>query len=102
MPDDIIRTVTDFLDKIKIEDEVTIKFTKKDGTIRIMKCTLDFDKIPKRNHPKGVDLSRILKMMHQYGILHLYDLEKNDWRSVPFNEVEWLETPERRRFYRMK
>jgi len=102
MPNDIIRTVTDFLDKIKEEDEITVKFTKKDGTIRLMKCTLNFDKIPVSNRPKGVNLSKILKLMHQHGILHVYDLEKHDWRSVPFDKVEWVEDPQKRRFYRVK
>lgn len=102
MPEDLIRTVTQFLDRVKEEDEVTVKFTKKDGTIRLMKCTLNFDKIPKRDHPKGVNLSKILKLMNQHGIIHVYDLEKYAWRSVPFGEVEWVETPKRRRFYRVK
>ena len=34
---------------------VELTFTKKDGTERIMKCTLAEQKIPSENAPKGVE-----------------------------------------------
>jgi len=98
MPEDIIDNVIDFLNRIRTEDEVTIKFTKKDGTTRIMKCTLNFGKIPREDHPKEVNLPKILKLLKASKILHVYDLEKHAWRSVPFEAAEWIETPDRRRF----
>ena len=36
-------------------------------------------------------MPKILKLMQQSGIIHVYDLEKKDWRSVPFRQVDWLE-----------
>ena len=90
--DNIITTAIDFLNTVRENPYVKIKFQKKDGTNRIMKCTLNFDKIPANKKPLSVNLPKILRLLQQSKIIHVYDLEKNDWRSVPFNEVEWLET----------
>jgi len=90
---DIISSAIEFWQKLYEDGGGKIKFTKKDGTIRFMKCTLDFTKIPKNKHPKTVNIPRILKLMQNSGIMHVYDLEKKDWRSVPFNTVDWIETP---------
>jgi hypothetical protein len=93
-----ITSAIDFLKRIRAEDFVTIKFIKQDGTERIMKCTLNFDKIPHDHRPKKVDLSQILKLIHQNSILHVFDLEKIAWRSVPFDKVQWLQTPSKAMF----
>lgn len=98
MPDSTVQTAIDFLKKIKAEDFVTIRFRKKDGTMRVMKCTLKFDKIPDDNKPKSVDLPQILKLLDN-NVLHVYDVEKKAWRSVPFNRVQWVENPAKIRFY---
>ena len=94
MPEeDVITRAVDFLSKISQEEEVNIKFTKRDGTTRLMRCTLKFDKIPKNKRPKNVQISKILKLIKDSMVVHVFDLEKHDWRSVPFNRVEWLKTP---------
>jgi hypothetical protein len=88
---EVIRSAVEFWEKLYQVGEAKVKFVKKDGTIRIMRCTLDFKKIPKTQHPKSVNMPKILKLMQQSGIIHVYDLEKKDWRSVPFKQVDWLE-----------
>ena len=88
---DVIRSAIEFWEKLYSVEEATVKFTKKDKTIRIMRCTLDFKKIPKEKHPKKINMSKILKLMQTSGIIHVYDMEKKDWRSVPFKEVDWME-----------
>jgi hypothetical protein len=93
---DIIQSAMDFWNKIYNEGDATIKFLKKDGSIRIMKCTLDFEKIPANKYPKKVDMAKILKRMQQNGIINVFDLEKNDWRSVPFKQIDWVETEKQR------
>jgi len=87
----VIQNAIQFWHKVNTEDQVRIKFTKKDGTTRFMVCTLNFKKIPAIDHPKNVNMPKILKLMQNSGILHVYDLEKKGWRSVPFNSVEYLE-----------
>jgi hypothetical protein len=91
MAEGIIKTALDFWQKIYDEKEATIKFVKKDGTIRIMRFTLDFTKIPKKDHPKKVDLVKIMKQMNDNGIIRVYDLDKEGWRSVPFETADWVE-----------
>jgi len=93
-----IGSAIDFLKRIRSEDFVTLKFIKQDGTERIMKATLNFDKIPTEHRPKKVDLAQILKLIDQNGILHVFDMNKIAWRSVPFNRVQWLQTPSNVRF----
>lgn len=91
----IIQNAIQFWHKVNSEDEVKIKFTKKDGTTRFMRCTLNFQRIPAIDHPKKVDIPKILKLMQNSGILHVYDLEKRGWRSVPFNNVEYIQVDDR-------
>jgi len=96
----IIDNAISFLEKLR--DPKTkfaiIKFIKKDGSIRLMKCTLDFDKIPKDHLPKNVNLPQILKLLQKNKIVRVYDLEKMGWRSVPFDKVEWIETNDKVRY----
>lgn len=88
---DILRSAIEFWQKLYDAETARVKFVKKDGTIRIMKCTLDFKKIPESKHPKTVNMPKIMKRMQDSGIINVFDLEKKDWRSVPFREVDWLE-----------
>lgn len=88
----VLTSAIEFWHKINTEKEVVVKFTKKDGSIRIMRCTLDFTKVPKEDRPKKVDIPKILKLLQDNGIMHVYDLDKKGWRSVPFQRVEYLQT----------
>ena len=88
----LITSAMEFWHRVNIEKEVTIKFIKKDGTLRIMRCTLDFTKVPKEDRPKKVDINKILNLMQESGIIHVYDLDKKGWRSVPFARVDYLRT----------
>jgi hypothetical protein len=88
---DILRSAVEFWQKLYSAREAKVKFVKKDGTIRIMRCTLNFEMIPKSKYPKSVNVPQILKLIQNSGIMHVYDLDKKDWRSVPFKTVDWLE-----------
>jgi len=93
---DVIVSAIQFWKKVYEEKEVIIRFTKQDKSNRIMKCTLDFTKIPKKDHPKSVNIQQILKLIQKNKIMHVYDLNKKAWRSVPFDRVEWMDTRDRR------
>lgn len=93
---DVIVSAVQFWKKVYDEKEVIIRFTKKDKTNRIMRCTLDFEKIPKKDHPKSVNIHKILSLIQKNKIMHVYDLNKKAWRSVPFDRVEWMDTKSRR------
>jgi len=94
MSDDLdeITSAIDFLQKIISEDIVQIKFVKKDNSVRIMRCTLNFNRIPKEHKPKNVSLKDILTQIKKNKILRVYDIEKMGWRSVPFEQTIWVKT----------
>jgi hypothetical protein len=81
--------------KIYDEKVVVVKFIKKNGLERTMKCTLDFNKIPVPDRPKEVNIEKILKLLQKNQILHVYDLDIKGWRSIPFNTVEYLQSKEK-------
>jgi hypothetical protein len=61
---------------------VELKFTKKDGTERIMKCTLSEQKIPSENTPKGVERTKSDEAVA------VFDLENNGWRSFRWDSLK--------------
>ena len=99
---DQISDAIQFLEKVTSEPEVTIKFIKRtDGSQRIMRMTLDFDQIPKNKKPSSVSLKKILSLIKNNRILHVFDLDKNDWRSIPLDNIEWM-TDSNNTIYRIK
>jgi IMP cyclohydrolase len=64
------------------EQEVEVTFVKKDGTERVMLCTLDENSIPKEKAPKGVERSAPTESMA------VFDVEKQEWRSFRFDSIK--------------
>jgi uncharacterized pyridoxamine 5'-phosphate oxidase family protein len=87
----IIKNAIEFFQKIKENKEVNLEFTKKDGSKRLMRCTLNFENIPKEKRPKDVNMVQILSLINKNKIIHVFDLDKQEWRSVPYDKVKWLE-----------
>lgn len=54
--------------------EATVVFTKKDGSERTMRCTLNPATIPLEMHPKG-------KNEQNPNVVAVWDLENDGWRS---------------------
>ena len=79
-----ITSAIDFLRIIQMEKEVYVKFVKKDNTIRLMKCTLDFTKIPQDKRPKSVDLRKILTKIEKSKMLFIRD---NSVWTLPFIQI---------------
>lgn len=94
----VIKSALDLIIKIREEEEVTIQFIKQDNTVRTMKCTLNFDKIPVKQRPKNFDLTKMLKLIQKSGVIHVYDLVKQDWRSIPFKTSQFLVTADGTRY----
>ena len=97
----VIVSALKFWQKIFEEKDVIIKFIKKDNTERVMRVTLDFSKIPEKDKPKTVNIQQILKLIQKNKIMHVYDLEKKGWRSVPFESVQYMDT-KTQRYYTKK
>ena len=66
-------------------EEVTITFTKKDGTEREMLCTLKIDNIPSEKAPKNSGKAQSDES------IAVFDLDKQDWRSFRWDSVKKIE-----------
>lgn len=61
---------------------VEVKFSKKDGTDRVMRCTLQESSIPESAKPKGTN-----RAVSEDSI-RVFDTEKNEWRSFRWDSVK--------------
>jgi hypothetical protein len=82
-------TKDELVEKLLVE-EVTITFTKADGTDRTMLCTKQFSKIPQEFHPKT---DKVVKLDEngnaiETDLISVWDLEKQGWRSFNFSKVK--------------
>lgn len=69
---------------------VQLTFTKKDGTERIMKCTLAEQKIPAKDMPKGTERAKSDEAVA------VFDLENNGWRSFRWDSLTNIEFKQER------
>lgn len=61
---------------------VNVKFTKRDGTEREMKCTVNETYIPKELHPKGTG-RKVTEDVQK-----VFDIEAQAWRSFRFDSIK--------------
>lgn len=89
----MIYTSEDFKQNLKGmlhgNDEVTVKFTKKDGSERTMLCTLNeqkipFDKLPKAKEPT----EETTTVASSVDAVRVFDVEKQEWRSFRFDSIK--------------
>jgi hypothetical protein len=67
---------------------VTVTFTKTDGTERVMKCTLEADKLP----PVVVkEDAKPRKVSDSTKALRVFDIEKQEWRSFTIKNIKRIE-----------
>lgn len=67
------------------ESDVQIEFVKKDGTNRIMQCTLQETKIPSEKIPKTDEKT------YKTDTLTVFDVEKQDWRSFRWDSIRKID-----------
>lgn len=79
---DIIR---DWLSEELRSGKFKITFSKKDGSIRVMYCTLMRDIVPQHEGTGTVRRAN-------FDTLRVYDLEKADWRSFRIDTIIDIET----------
>ena len=82
-------TKEELVEKLLVE-EVSVTFTKADGTDRTMLCTKQFSKIPQQFHPKT---DKVVKLdengnVIETDLISVWDLEKQGWRSFNFSKVK--------------
>ncbi len=71
-----METIEDFREKLRTS-AIAIKFTKKDGSIREMLCTLMDGVIPKVDNPRPPSDTYVT----------VWDLELEAWRTVIFDTL---------------
>ena len=89
--------LTEWLNGVLKNNPVTITFTKKDGTERVMKCSLDPKLLPKVE-PKAITEDKKPRKESTTS-MRVFDLEKNEWRSFTIKSIKHIsatlgETPE--------
>lgn len=76
----------DELLKLLREQDITILFTKKDGTERKIICTLASDIIPEEDIPKGTG-----SKVENEDLISVYDIENQGWRSFYISSIISIE-----------
>jgi hypothetical protein len=75
----------DWLISLLRSEIVELTFIKKDGSERIMTCTLAEQKIPAENAPKGTERAKSDEAVA------VFDLENNGWRSFRWDSLTNIE-----------
>jgi hypothetical protein len=65
--------------------EATVKFTKVDGSSRVMHCTIAPYLIPEDQQPKGELLTEVPINL---SVLRVFDLDLQEWRSFRVDHVK--------------
>jgi hypothetical protein len=66
------------------EGKVTVTFTKVNGDVRVMDCTLNMELVPPSGWPQGkIELSEDTSNR----TIRVYDLKAQGWRSFVFDNV---------------
>jgi hypothetical protein len=65
---------------------VTITFTKKDGTERVMECTTNIDLVPQEPIVESTEIKKEKKANDE--VMPVYDLEAKGWRSFRWDSVK--------------
>jgi len=74
----------EYINGLLNESEITVKFTKKSGEERVMRCTKVFDKIPEDMRPKE-DSKR--KVSEESDAIAVFDLDISQWRSFNVGNI---------------
>lgn len=90
LADNVIRNIKEFYNFIRSNETVKLLFKKKDGSNRFMNATLDFNKIPASKKPSKINEKKIVENLKK-GIVHVYDVDEEGWRSVNFQTTYWIE-----------
>jgi hypothetical protein len=67
--------------------DLCVTFTKKDGTERVMRCTLVEGRIPAEQTPKNTNATS----SSSGSAVRVFDTEKNEWRSFRWDSVTKVE-----------
>ena len=86
-PDAIMKEpeFAEWLREYLFENTITVTFTKKDGTERVMKCTKQNDVIPADKQPTGNGKAPT------GDAVAVFDLDKQEWRAFNTSNIKRIE-----------
>lgn len=86
--DEIEPTLHQWLKSMLTVTEATVTFTKVDGSERVMRCTLEANKLP----PVVVkEDAKPRKETTSTKALRVFDVEKQEWRSFTIKNIKRIE-----------
>jgi hypothetical protein len=65
---------------------VTVTFTKKDGTERVMNCTTNPELVPKVEVKESIEIKKERKINED--VMPVFDLESNAWKSFRWDSIK--------------
>ena len=74
---------------LREEDEVLVTFKKKDGTDRLMKCSLKSGVVPPATKADPASQTKVRTVSDEVCVV--YDVEKEGWRSFRWDSVQLVE-----------
>ena len=85
--------IRDWVRSLLQQQPVTVTFVKADGSVRDMRCTLNYDHIPSDKHPGQPSVDGIVKESRQrkepdVHSLRVFDVDKQEWRSFRFERLQ--------------
>lgn len=92
--DETNRTIMrDWVKSLLNKQEITVSFTKADGTDRDMRCTLNWELIPAQQTAAGpvdgiVKESKAPRKEADPAVIKVYDLEAQAWRSFRMDRLK--------------
>jgi hypothetical protein len=81
--------IRDWVRNLLHSTEAVVTFVKSDGTVRDMRCTLNWNSIPADHQPKQLDLTETKqRKAPSEESLRVFDLDINEWRSFRFDRLQ--------------
>jgi hypothetical protein len=81
----------DYLKILLAEDILLVTFTKKNGDLREMYCTLQDEFVPEHKKYFSDKITRREATSEGREVLAVFDMEKSDWRSFRMDSIAALE-----------
>ena len=73
------------------ESVIRVNFTKADGTVRDLKCTLVYDLIPMEQRPADKMPTRNSSRPENFDTITVFDVENAGWRSFRLDSINFIE-----------
>ena len=87
--------IRDWVRSLLQKQTVTVTFVKADGTVRDMRCTLNWDTIPANKLPNSIsDIhgviaeSKVTKKSTDPHTMRVFDVDLSEWRSFRFERLQ--------------